>query len=281
MKSHKNLSNAKSSFARRKNQAKPAKQERREWGTESSVEQRVEFRLNIPQPGTLYQINESASQSQRQVSGDGERMEYSPVTAKLSKRHRSSKHDSSVRRKQRSESPRTTLRRKSARTDDKSSHRRPDKRSAEPRRSTNPRSRLDVSDNSSRSKRKLRMSSASSESKRQASISSNSRSRAEHPQPYPKFMQRAKKGHRFQSFNHSHVASITQDLNKEDLVIYIILTQAARMIQKAFRAYVARRRHREAREAIRREILEDVDRLSQQRRRDRSLSDNKARSSGP
>ena len=47
-KSQKNLTNAKGSFARRKNQAKPDKQERHEWGTGNSAEQRVEFRLNIP-----------------------------------------------------------------------------------------------------------------------------------------------------------------------------------------------------------------------------------------
>ena len=83
-------------------------------------------------------------------------------------------------------------------------------------------------------------------------------------------MQKSKKQHGLPVFSHSHVASISQDLSKEDLVIFIILTQAARMIQKAFRTYVARKRHKEARAAIRREILEDVDRISQQRRRDRS-----------
>ena len=158
-------------------------------------------------------------------------MEYSPVTAKGPKRHRSSKQGSSERRKQRSESPRTTLRRKSARTsEDKSAHRRSGKRSAEPRRSANTRSVMDASDHSSRSKRKLQMSSASSDSKRQVSASSNSRKRTAHPQPYPKFMRKAKRQHELQSFSHGHVASISQDLNKEDLVIYIILTQAARMI---------------------------------------------------
>ena len=46
-------------------------------------------------------------------------------------------------------------------------------------------------------------------------------------------MQKAKKQHGLAglpAFSHSHVASISQDLSKEDLVIYIILTQAARMI---------------------------------------------------
>ena len=74
------------------------------------------------------------------------------------------------------------------------------------------------------------MSSASSASQKQASVSSTSRRRTEYPESYQTFMQRAQKRHGLQAFNHSHVASITQDLNKEDLVIYIILTQAARMI---------------------------------------------------
>ena len=207
-------------------------------------------------------------------------MEYSPVTAKRSKGHRSSKQASSARRKQRSESPRTTLRRKSARTEDKSSHRRSVKRSAEPRRSTNTRSALDASENSSISKNRIKMSSTSSDSKRQVSASTNSRKRTD-IQPYPKFMRKAKRQQEIQAFSHSHVASISQDLSKEDLVLYIVLTQAARMIQKAFRTYIARKRHRLEREAIRREILGDVDRNSQQRRKDRSSSDQKVRSSGP
>lgn len=37
--------------------------------------------------------------------------------------------------------------------------------------------------------------------------------------------------------------SISEDLDKEDLIIYIILTQAARMIQKCFRSFINKKKY--------------------------------------
>lgn len=48
-------------------------------------------------------------------------------------------------------------------------------------------------------------------------------------------------------------------MDKDDLVVFIIITQAASMIQKVFRAYQARKRHAKSREAIRSEIESELE----------------------
>ena len=52
----------------------------------------------------------------------------------------------------------------------------------------------------------------------------------------------------------------------------MIITQAASMIQKTFRAYIARKKHKIMRDEIRREILNELDKSTPLRRRDGSSS---------
>jgi len=51
----------------------------------------------------------------------------------------------------------------------------------------------------------------------------------------------------------------TQDLNNDDLVVFIILTQAAKMIQKAWRRFNSKKTRRSERDVIRQELLQELE----------------------
>jgi hypothetical protein len=51
----------------------------------------------------------------------------------------------------------------------------------------------------------------------------------------------------------------TSSLNNEELVLYIILTQAAKMIQKAWRKFKQRKSKRSERDKIREELLKELE----------------------
>ena len=48
-------------------------------------------------------------------------------------------------------------------------------------------------------------------------------------------------------------------MDQEDIVIYLILTQAARTIQRGYRAYMARKKLAKSREAFRSEIESELE----------------------
>ena len=161
-------------------------------------------------------------------------------------------------------------------TEDRASAKRSTKRSAEPSRSQN--SRLANENHSSKSLRRRHKSHGSIDFR---GNNSNTHSSYQPYSPNDRSQSRKKSLRTVQNSNRSQYKQICKNLNKEELQVFKIITQAACMIQKTFRAFIARKKHKLMRDEIRREILDELDKSSPLRRRDYSSSGVGGRFSGP
>lgn len=71
--------------------------------------------------------------------------------------------------------------------------------------------------------------------------------------------------------SYEQVQAISEDLDKEDLVVYVLLTQAACKIQKAFRSHIARKKFAQEKQEIRVELETELEEARSCRAQIRSI----------